>query len=245
MLKLALAGLLMLAVAMPAGATVYTNHSGSPGNDVITVTLVIGCYTNVYWNDVADENIVFNNATGSGGDWYNTTLTGAYGTNTKASQDAYATDYYESYDAAFFWLQSNCDVTMTVTPNGDLTHTDMTSTLDTWYTVAFTNNTNCTPGTDCGFINGGVRVSDGNIPTDGQGFYANDSDNNDVWELGGSGFYPNQHCFPMVDNPQTASFTAFTEGTILFHARVLRNGISDKAGTYTTTIGMTFAEATP
>jgi hypothetical protein len=235
----------MLAVAMPAGATVYTNHSGSPANDVITITLNIGCYTNVYWNNTDDENIVFNDDTGSTGDWYNTTLAGAYGTATKASQDPYATDYYESRDAAFFWLQSNCDVTMTVTPSGDLTHTDMVSTLPTWYTVAMTNDTNCTPGTDCGFINGGLRVSDGNIPTDGQGTYAADTDNDDTWEFGGTPFYPNQHTFPMVDNPQTVDFTAFTEGTILFHARVLRSGISDKAGVYTATIGMTFAEGMP
>jgi hypothetical protein len=244
MFRFILAGLLMMAIAVPAGAAITTNSTNTPQN-VINVTLDIGCYTNIYWNNNAEENIVFSDLVQDGanaGDWWSSVLTGAYGNadpgDPKASQDAYATGYFESYDAALFWLQSNCDVTMTVTPSGDLT--SGSNTIPTWYTAALTNGTNCTWNVDCGFINGGVRAPDGIIPLDGQGSYADD-DMAGGWMLSGGAFYPNQHSFPMTAGAFTADFTAFAEGTILFHARALRSGISDNAGTYTATIGLAFS----
>jgi hypothetical protein len=244
MFRYMLAGALLLLMAVPAGATVYPSGGTNPQD--ITITLEIPCYTNVYWNNTDDQNIVFSSGVCDGtqgsGDFWRSTLTGAYGAATKSSRDAYAEGYFESDDAALFWLQSNCDATMTLTSNGNLANGS--AELDTWYTVALTNNTNCTYNVDCGFINGGVRQSDGQIPFDGMGCYADDSDANNVMELFGGAFYPNQYSFPMEsggsNTTYTGGFTAFAEGTILFHARVLRNGISDVAGTYTTTLSVGF-----
>ena len=177
------------------------------------------------------------------GDWFSTVLTGAYGAATKSSQDPYAVGYYESYDQAFFWLQANCDVDMTITTGGNLANGG--SEMDTWFTMSLTNNT----GTADGFIDGGTRHSDGSIPLDGLGTFADDANTDNVMELFGGAFYPNQYSFPMevsnVAQVYTANFTAFTEGTILFHARVLRSGISDPAGTYTTSLDFGFVENTP
>jgi hypothetical protein len=242
MLKLIIAGLLMLVMAVPAGAAV--NATSTTSHD-ITITLTIGCYTNVWWTD-QDDTIDFNGTVQNGsndGDWYRATadgLTGAYGAATKSSQDAYAEGYYESYDAAYFWFESNCDATMTLSSGGNLSNNG--DELPTWYTVALTNNTDCTYNVDCGFINGGVREENGTIPADGQGCYAGD-DGDYAMELFTSPHYPNQYSFPMDDGSPTVytgDFDAFAQGTILFHARVLRSGLSDPAGTYTTTLTVGF-----
>jgi len=237
-----------MVIAVPASATVTEQNPADPD---VSITLTIGCYTNVYWNNTdEDHTINFNDIVQNGsntGDWFRATgdgLTGAYLDATKASQDPYAEGYYESYDDAHFWLQANCDVTMTVTSGGNLANNG--SEMDTWFTMALTNNMNCTYNVDCGFIDGGTRYSDGIIPLDGMGTYADDSNTDNVMELFGGAFYPVQYSFPMevsdVAQSYTADFTAFTEGTILFHARVLRSGISDPAGTYTTSLDFTFVE---
>jgi len=241
MARFLIAMVLVFSMAASAGAVVYSNGTNP---QPVTITLVIPCFTNIYWNNEDDKAIVFNDIVqngSNGGDWYSSVLTGAYGAATKASQDAYAEGYYESYDAALFWLQSNCAATMTLTSGGDLTNGS--ATLPTWFTTAFTNNTNCTYNVDCGFINGGARMSDGTIPGDGMGTYGDDANTDFVMEPFGGAFYPNQYSFPMVsggNTVHTANFAAFAEGTILFHARALRSGISDNAGTYTTTLGVGF-----
>ncbi|KPJ59636.1 MAG: hypothetical protein AMJ46_10520 [Latescibacteria bacterium DG_63] len=245
MFRYMLAGALLLLMAVPAGATVYP--SGGTNPQAITITLEIPCYTNVQWNNDADKNIVFNNTVGSTGDWYrqtDSTETGLYVDNSgygKSSQDAYTEGYYESFDGALFWLQSNCNAQMTLTSNGNLLNG--TAELPTWYTVALTNNTGCTCHSDCGFINGGVRMSDGDIPLDCEGCYADDANSDNVMELFGGAFYPIQKAFPMESGGNTVytgNFTAFAEGTIKFQARALRSGISDLAGTYTTTLSVNF-----
>jgi len=237
-----------MVIAVPAAATVNETNAASPD---VHVELNIGCFTNVYWNNTNDDHeIFFNDIVQDGsnlGDWWRADLTGAYGAanpgDPKASQDAWATGYFESYDEAFFWFQANCDVQMTVTTGGNLTHTSTSEELDTWFTMSLTNGT----GTADGFINGGARMSDGSIPLDGLGTYADDSNTDTVMELFGGAFYPGQYSFPMGSGAKvyTANFDAFAEGTILFHARVLRNGISDTAGKYTSSLNMTFAETTP
>jgi hypothetical protein len=237
-----------MVIAVPAAATVNETNPATPD---VYVELNIGCFTNVYWNNAdVDHQIFFNDIVQNGsntGDWYSAVLTGAYLAATKASQDAWATGYYESYDDANFWFQANCDVQMTITTGGDLKNSSAPDTLDTWFTVALSNNTGCTYNVDCGFIDGGARQSDGIIPLDGMGTYADDANTDTVMELFGGAFYPVQYSFPMgsVGTTYTANFDAFAEGTILFHARVLRNGISDAAGEYTTSLDMTFAETLP
>jgi len=243
MRKILLIGVLMLVMAAPAGATVYVTNGSNPQD--ITVTLVIDCYTNIYWNNTDDQNIVFNDDVQDGsnsGDWWSSVLIGAYGTATKSSQDPWAEGYYESYDTALFWLDTNCDATMTLTCSGNLDN-GAGAELPTWFTTALTNNTDCTCNVDCGFINGGVRQSKGQIPMDCEGYYADDTNSDNVMEHMGT-HYPNQYAFPMevAGTPQvyTMPFTAHAQGTILFHARVLRSGMADNAGTYTATINVGF-----
>lgn len=248
MLRKAVLILCMVALAVPASAIVYPSGGTNPQN--ITISLTIGEYTNVWWapsgagnsDDLNDQTIVFNNIVQDGsnfGDWYSPVLTGAYGNATKASTDPFAVDYYESHDAALFWLESNVNCQMQLTSSGDLTNGS--ATLPTWYTVALTNNVDLT---NPGFIDGGGHCFDGPIPLDGQGSYADDNPVDGTMELCGGAFYPFQYSFPMAltstYNPYIANFTAFAQGTILFHARVLRAGLSDPSGTYATTLSVMF-----
>ena len=246
--KLAALVAIAIVIAVPASATVNVTNDTTPD---VTINLTIGCFTNIYWNNTEDDHqIYFNDIIQNGsniGDWFRATgdgLTGAYLSATMSSQDAFAEGYYESYDHAFFWIEANCDVTMTIITGGNLSNNG--DELDTWFTMALTNNWQCTPP-DCGFINNGQRVNTGNIvPLDGEGSYA-DGSAGDPMNLFTGAFYPVQWSFPMGPGAKTytASFDAYTEGTILFHARVLRSGISDPAGTYTSQLDFTFSEATP
>ncbi len=231
-----------IVIAVPASATVNVTNDTDPD---VTITLTIGCFTNIWWNNTdVDHQINFNDIVGTGGDWFSPTLTGPYLEAEKSSQDPFAEGFYESYDHAFFWIEANCDVTMTIITGGYLSDNGGDE-LDTWFTMALTNNWQCT-APDCGFINNGQRVDTGNIvPFDGEGSYADGSVV--PMNLFTGAFYPNQWSFPMGPGTQTytANFQAYTEGTILFHARVLRSGISDPAGTYTTSLDFTYSEATP
>ena len=255
MAKYLIASVLVLALAAPAGATVHVTHGTNP--QAISITLNIPCFTNIYWNDPGssddgdDQAITFNDLVQDGtnnGDWYRATsdgLTGAYGNATKSSQDAFAEGYYESHDAALFWLDTNCDATMTATSGGNLSNGS--ATLPTWYTAAFTNNTGCTWNVDCGFIDAGSRDPCGTIPMDGQGCYGDD-DTSPTYAMeftatDGAAFYPSQYSFPMDDGSPTvytAGFSAHAPGTILFPARALRSGMSDPSGNYTTSLTIGF-----
>jgi hypothetical protein len=241
-----LATALVLLLAAPAAATItYIN----PTTPDININLVIDCYTKVEWNNGdVDHTIDFSSLVQNGsnaGDWWTAgPVRSGYGNATKSSQDAFATGFFESYDTAFFWLQSNCNVDMTVTDTGDLSNGS--STLPTWYTIALTNNT----GGGGGFIDNGTRYTCGAIPGDGQGTYAQDSNGDNTMTLfacvddGGfvSAFYPTQWPFPMgAGLAPKGLFTGFAEGTVLFHARVERNGLADAAGTYTSSLNLAFS----
>ncbi|MCK4546167.1 MAG: hypothetical protein KAW17_01885 [Candidatus Eisenbacteria sp.] len=258
MLRYVLASALVLLMAAPAGATVYETNGTTP--DDITITLTIGCYTNVYWNNTdADHNIVFNDIVqdmSNTGDWYSSILRAGYGSATKSSQDPYATGYYESYDGAFFWLESNCDVQWDVTPDGNLTSN--TDQLPTWYTIAFTNNkdTGLDGNIGGGFIDGDARWSCGTIPLDGGGTYAQDANSDGSMTLfqcyddfgtpgDQSAFYPNQWPFPMTEGMKRGNYHASCQGTVEFKARVERSGLADDSGVYTAHINMVFTESTP
>jgi hypothetical protein len=233
----AMIGVVML--AGPAFATVVPTNGTNPQN--ITITLVIPCFTQVYWNNTADQNIVFNDTVqngGNGGDWYSTVLTGQYGVAPKASQDPFAAGYYESNDTAYFWLDSNCNTTMTLTSAGDLANG--THTLPTWYTACVTNNTGNAP---FGFINNSARVATcGNAPGDGPANYMEEEPAGAMMiDTDCDAFWPNQSSFHMATpSTYTYGFLGHAQGTVLFHARVLRNALSDAGGTYTTTLAVLF-----
>ncbi len=257
MLRKTLIAAMVLGLTLPLWADVYPVNGSNPQD--ITISLTIPCYTQVYWNspgsswDENDQTIVFNDLVQDGnsdGDFYRATadgLIGQYGAATQSSQDPWAEGYYESYDAALFWLDTNCDADMTLISGGNLSTQDGAE-LPTWYTIAFTNNTGCTYNVDCGFIDDGVRDPCGVIPMDGQGCYGDDDNPADYvieyTQSDGASFWPNQFAFPMEDQngntTYTAHFHGHAQGTILFHARVLRSGMADPAGTYTTTLTVNF-----
>jgi len=247
MLRKAVLILCLVALAVPASAAVNVSNGANP--QAVTINLTIPGYTNVWWNppgsanspDGNDQTITFNDIVqngSNGGDWWSNVLTGAYGAATAASTDPFAEDYFESYDHANFWLESNVDCQMQLTSSGDLTNGP--ATMPTWYTVALTN---IVDQVNPGFIDGGVPKFDGIIPlSGGPGSYADDNPADGVMELFGGAFYPGQYSFPMAGTyaTYTGNFTAFAQGTILFHARVLRAGISDPNGTYTATLTVMF-----
>ncbi|MBM3318496.1 MAG: hypothetical protein FJY75_11655 [Candidatus Eisenbacteria bacterium] len=223
----------LLLAAGPASGTVYVTNGSNPQN--VQINLTIGCYTQVYWNSAADQVINF-----GGSDWGSPTLLGAY-TGSHNTQDAWATGYFESVDTAYFWLDSNCNTTMTLSSSGDLKGTGTGHMLPTWFTMCLTNNT----GGGGGFIDGGVRQACETIPFDGVGCYAADDNGDFTIELfpnvGGPARFPNQYPFPMAGVPVwTAGFLGHAQGTILFHARVLRSGMADPADTYQTSLAVNF-----
>ena len=194
MLKKALLVVCLVAIALPASADIIPGNGTNPQN--VTISLNIPEITKIWWNspgyscDGDDQAITFNDTVQNGsnhGDWWRVDLTGAYLAATKASTDPWATGFYESFDFANFWLESNCNTRMRLMSFGDLSNG--TATLPTWYTVALTNNT----GTADGFIDGGTRHADGTIPLDGPGCYADDVNADYTMELFGGAFYPIQY----------------------------------------------------
>jgi len=252
LLQFALLAVLVMALGSTATADINVTNGANPQN--IEISLTIPALTNIWWaevgsgysHDLNDQRILFNDTIqdgSTGGDWYSDVLIGAYGATDKASTDPWAEGYYESFDAALFWMESIVNTSMSLTSMGNLANGP--AEIPTWYTVAFTNNANCTWNVDCGFIEGGTRHLDGIIPQGGgQGSYGDDANADYLMEIYGGAFYPNQYAFPMEDGAgntvYSASFTAFAQGTILFHARALRDGLNDFHGTYTTNLQVQF-----
>lgn len=254
---------LLLAMIFVAASAVNAdiNTPNVVHTNSIEISLTIPGYTSVTWPapgdptpdpsqpvDGSHETITFNDTVQDGtnhGDWYNDELEGQYGSAPAASTDPGAEGYYESYDQAEFWLESNVNSTMTLTSGGNLTNGS--AELPTWYTVAFQNQAHYP--SDSGFIDGGIHHFDGQIPGYPAAAYGADDDGDHVIEKfpGPGRFWPDQYAFPMVEGGSptvyTANFTAYTEGRIIFHARTLRSAESDPAGAYTT--DLTVEIATP
>ena len=126
--------------------------------------------------------------------------------------------YFESKDGGFFYLDSNSPVTMTVVSTGYLTGVNTSAEIPTWYTLAASGP----------FSIGGNQLNDGNIPGDGIGSYAADTDTNGTMELGSTPFHPNQWPFDMKTlTNETITMSPSVQGNMNFHARIKRNGILD------------------
>lgn len=152
-------------------------------------------------------------------------------TGEKPPTDPWANGYYESCDGADYWLTTNGGtLTMTITSGGGLT--DGSHVLNTWFTLAASGP----------FILNGVQLDDGPIPFDGPGSYFADEDGLALaMELGNTAFWSNQYNFDMVGGgPWTYTFNGVCSGSLKFLGRVERNNINDPAGTYTTTLTVTF-----
>ena len=227
----------------------------------IAVSLTIPVETKIWYQGAGGAEIEFSNTEGT--DTYRLTADGLIGlylptdAGSKVATDAWASSYYESKDGAEIWMYSNVDLTGSLTTSGDLDD-GFGHTLTTWYTIAVHGYEKSLHIPDPhGFRLGnapGGWVADGVIPGEGQGGYAGDGDQ--VGEdiagpvtpifFGNQAFYPSQDAFQMA----TASGSTFDldapvgPGRMKFRARCLRNGMSDAAGPYTTTITATFI-ATP
>jgi hypothetical protein len=230
MLRNALLALIVMVVAAPAFAVTW-DVSG-PCSQPITMSLTIPGYVqiihqdcNITWDsNYPPNNLDFIRALAGG-------VRGQYlalGPTDKPAMDAWAQAYYESRDGALIYMNTNTNVTMTVTPGGNLT--DGTHTLNTWYTLA------AAP-----FVLGGVALNDGILPLDGPGSYAaDDAAPVGFMELGGTAFWPNQYPFAMAGGQEVLSIPAPANGTLKWLGRVERNGLNDVAGAYAATITVGF-----
>jgi hypothetical protein len=259
MLRSLVAALCVLALA---GAVAAAPIGDQQGNSTITVQLTIAKYSQVWYQDDSygiagggEPDIVFSSTAGV--DWYNTALSGAYGTHTQAATEAYACGYFESADGATIWIKANCDLSGNVATSGDLT--SGSNTIPTWYTIAVTGWDDCqgihdpngfrlgNSGSGTGWVNEGTppgASSPGGYAGDGDGFFSDIGAAVTPVIFGGCAFYPNQDCFQMA-NTSGSTFdldAPVGPGTMQFLARCLRSGVHDVAGAYTATITPTFTQ---
>jgi hypothetical protein len=173
-----------------------------------------------------------NSASSNTGDYDDNNLEYAAG---KVATDSWAEGCFKSWDQVQVYVNTNTDVEMTVTPNGQLANA-AGDTLPSWFTVS---------GYDYGgFQLAGMTYTGGNAPnatsgTDGSYFQAVGSGGYSL--TGAYTAYPNEWCFPMGDNARVLDADAPTQGTITFKAVVERNGMDDVAGSYSGTIDVDFA----
>ncbi len=241
---------LVAALAAPTLAAHQWDIQGGGGGttEVMTVELTVAGYTQVIWQDSSIDfaSDVYDAGTGDYIRHKDDGLTGQYVTlgsdprdgMDKASGDAWTDHYYESRDGAWLWLDTNTDVTMTVVSGGNLTNGS--HEIPTWFTLAGSGDW------FTGFLLGNAWQNDGNIPGDGAGSYAADVDGGSpdgVMELGGTPFWPVQYSFPMAGaiTTWTLSLPGHSKGNLKFLGRIKREGMNDPAGTYTSTLTVTFS----
>jgi len=172
-----------------------------------------------------------------GGDWYSSALDGYYssidaGADNKASTDPWAGAeyitgdpdgsptglYYEALDYAHHYVRTNTDITGTVSPFNALSDGSGHS-IPAWFTMGFAP-----------FWDNGAQITTTTLPYDGPGGY-----------LSGDGnVSANMAASPVALNNATYNITAPGFGTISIHARILRKGMMDVAGTYTGTITVSY-----
>jgi hypothetical protein len=226
------------------------------GNDEITFKLDIPTDTKI-WYTGDGLDIVFSGSVGT--DYYRSTDDGLIGqylptdASSGASEDFQACGYFESSDGAAIWMQSNADLTGSITTSGDLDD-GYGNTLPTWFTIlvqGFEKSLHIPDpeGFRLGNAPGGY-VADGVIPGVGQGGYGGDGDliGEDVtgpvtpFSFGNQAVYPNQDAFQMAtNNGSTFDLDApIGPGKMKFVGRCLRNGTHDVAGPYSATMMITF-----
>ncbi len=232
-MRKALVILVALMIAAPAMATTTWDIQGGGASEGIDVTLDIDGYIQIIWQDL---NIAFSG--GNDWQWNGPNVRGdEYFWNTVPVDDPWTEDYYESGDAGYVYVKSNTTFHMVSDPDHNLEQTieGHTYELPTWFTLCA-----------CPFILNGETLDDGVVPGSGgqHGSYAADEDADGTMELGGTAFWGNQYCFPFegpVDS-WTLNLPGASQGTLLYHARVDRNGITDAAGSYSATLTVSFAE---
>jgi hypothetical protein len=215
------------------------------------VSLTIPAWAQVVCQDPDGITFSNNNVTGTpssdgsnngGGDWWNDQLNGYYqsiasglapaGCDSKASTDPWAGAeyitgdpdgsptglYYEALDYAHHYVRTNTNITGTVASFTSLGDGGGNS-IPAWFTMGFAP-----------FWDAGSQITTTTIPFDGQGGF-----------LSGNGAVnANMSATPVALNSANYNITAPAFGTITLHARILRKGMMDVAGTYTGTITVSY-----
>ena len=237
----------VLALCAPAAMAVTIGDDG-PGPHNIVVTCDIPDWAQVIQEDLTITFVSDNDATG---DWYHETLVegAAYsalpsGTDeVKASTDpwaGYATGvYYESKDSARIVMRSNCGMSFTVGDPGDLAWDG--NSIPTWFTLSgFANPNAVLGGTAYNFTS--VLAEAG---TTGTFFYESVATTTLAPGPTAADVHPTQDAIRLGTSSGGSGWAADLTGgrndaTLTMAARILRNGITDPSGVYTTTIPITF-----
>ena len=253
----------ILVVSMAAFGTVISDQT-------VTINLTVAVYTECTWQETAIQFRDLSYA-GPDYDWWNTTghqgtaynappdpatPTGKYHASDPWAGDPFycpTGEWWESFDGAHVFVRSNCGLTMDVVPGGPLSASCVgcpTHTLETWYTVAATGMNWDTPPShpNGGFMANGCVYGMGNIPLiaancDGQ--YLGNSFNLVATPPAppADNMWPGQWDFPMtVGSNQQLGMDCIVCGTFEFKARVLRQGMVDPAGAYTTNLQVTISQ---
>lgn len=215
------------------------------------VSLTIPAWAQVVCQDPDGITFSSNNVTGTpssdgsnngGGDWWDVQKDGYFksiasglapgGCDSKASTDPWAGAeyitgdpdgspkgiYYEALDYAHHYVRTNTNIIGT-TSNLTALSDGSGHSIPAWFTLAFAP-----------FWDAGSQITTTTIPFDGPGGY-----------LAGSGnVSANMSASPVALNQATYNITAPAFGTIVLHARILRKGMMDVAGTYTATVTISY-----
>ena len=242
---IALAIVLSFAVVPAFGDMTWDGGNQSCSVDV---SLSIPMWAQVVCQNTDDITFSSNNVTGTpssdgsnngGGDFYSTALQGLYsaidaGAGNKASTDPWAGAeyitgdadgspsgiYYEALDYAAHYVRTNTDITGTVATFNTLSDGNGHS-VPAWFTLGFAP-----------FWDNGTQITTTSMPFDGLGGY-----------LSGSGHvFAHMSATPVALHGATYNLTAPAFGTIAVHARILRKGMMDVAGTYSGTISISYTQ---
>jgi len=236
---------LLLVLCILVFAVVVYAQPPAPVTQVVSINLTIPAWTSVDWQDY---DIVFASS-GTTYDYWSATLQGvAYANPPDGDGKMYATEpwtgdhwyaptglYWESRDGARVFLRSNCGLTMSVVPSGDLTTTQCGgNTLSTYYTVCGTSDI---PG----FKADGNIYTGGNPPSGYNGQYLDAGFDFNLVPAAGN-VYPTQAVFAMTGPNQSLVMTNVVYGTFKFLARVHRDGMLDCAGLYSASLTVTITQ---
>jgi|GEM_PF-2248925 len=240
MLRYLLTALCVLALATPVFGYDVVWDGDADGD--IDINLQIDCYIQI---DRQDEEIHFSDGT-EPEDWWMTSLQ-PVGTlqcpddGTQRPMYAWAGDnyyagaggrFYESYDGAVIYINSNNDLTMHLITHGDLAGTinDPNNTIPTWITLGL-----------CPFMINSTPVTGHNIPLCGNpGCYVSHTGGGVLQPCVGND-HPNQDVIPLAPPATyTLDMDAQVMGTMKFLCRIERHGMADDGDLYATTVDVNF-----
>jgi hypothetical protein len=236
---------MLAVVALTVSAAAYTTQWDGDQTGQLDINLTLNCYIQILWQDSV---ITFSDSyTFPNGDYWCNTLEGAQytalpGPDSKPATDPWAGNgapyYFESGDGADIYVKSNNALSMRVTPAGDLQASGEDDcpdcTIPTWFTCALSGP----------FVVQGLDIGLGTIPGDGNGVYLADGGSYEFSYTDGTyGVWPNQHAFSCADTGtwHLGPLCPYVEGNIKFLARILRSGMADAGGDYTTHLDVAFA----